>query len=72
MPKYTFLACFKPSVNEDQSDHLALIKSSGNVRDKRGRWRLVTTATVGRCEDHPLVDHMTPNMLLKRNVAPHF
>ena len=45
--------------------------SSGNVRDKRGPWMLVTTATVSRCKDHHLVDHMTPKMLLKRNVAPH-
>ena len=29
---------------------------------------LVTTATVSICKDHHLVDHMTPNMLLKRNV----
>ena len=39
---------------------------------KRGCWMLVTTATVSRCKDNHLVDHMTSNMLLKRNVAPHF
>ena len=33
--------------------------------DKRGRWMLVTIATINRCKYHSLFDHMTPNMLLK-------